>query len=305
MINGTITFFALNTDASKEKKIVFSEWFICVVALLISGSLSFFGISLYNYHLTKASFMAWTEKHQSKISSQSGELAKLRHYAQLFGNEVSGLKSKHGALHQFEKQIREIVVPENMDQQFQFMGAGGSVSKGTQTEYQVMRKAATRASPSRFMDKTPPDLPKQTSSQDQMSEDALLSSQMRGKNAPMPPMVADKALPLLSRKTLPQEKSLIKSQMAKKDTRLKTSAVPVGKKQLRRSGSRKIVAQKNIVAPRLVRANRKHKAPKHETEPSSAVVSGFQKPLETIKAGEASILEIIKSTGQSVRNVME
>lgn len=131
-----ISLVILSNSGASVKQFTISKAFLkgfvvfCLVALGVLG---------YDYYTLKASSVL-SSNNAIQLTSQHEEIVRQRQQIQDFASEISELKNKLVDLNNFEKKIRIIANIENVEEQNNLFGVGGSIPEDLDAQIPLTQK---------------------------------------------------------------------------------------------------------------------------------------------------------------------
>ena len=126
----------LSNSGASVKQFTISKTFLkgfivfCLIAV---------GVLTYDYYILKVSSVR-SFSNAVKLTSQQDEIIRQRQQIQEFAGEISDLKNKLVDLNNFEKKIRIIANIENVGDQNNLFGVGGSIPEDLDAQIPLNRK---------------------------------------------------------------------------------------------------------------------------------------------------------------------
>ena len=131
-----ISLVILSNSGASVKQLTISKAFLKGFAIFC---LVAFGVLSYDYYTLKAtSFLS--SNNAIQLSSQQEEIVRQRQQIQDFASEISELKNKLVDLNNFEKKIRIIANIENVEEQNNLFGVGGSIPEDLDAQIPLTQK---------------------------------------------------------------------------------------------------------------------------------------------------------------------
>lgn len=134
-----ISFLILNSTGSSVKNLSVSKTHLRIIGMGLAVCLLLLTFVIYDYFDLKKTLVS-KQQLEKKVVVQKDEIVSQRKQIQKFADEITTLKSKLVALHDFEKKIRIIANIEKPDDQDNLFGVGGSIPEDLDSRIPLTKK---------------------------------------------------------------------------------------------------------------------------------------------------------------------
>ncbi len=134
-----VSFIILSHTGSQIKNLTFSKTILRTIGACFAACLILIAFLVYDYYHLRKTLLS-KQNLEKNIAIQNDEIISQRKQIQKFADEITSLKSKVLALHDFEKKIRIIANIERPDEQDNLFGVGGSIPEDIDSNLPLEKK---------------------------------------------------------------------------------------------------------------------------------------------------------------------
>jgi murein DD-endopeptidase MepM/ murein hydrolase activator NlpD len=134
-----ISFLIFSHTGSQIKNLTFSKTILRTIGACFAACLILIAFLVYDYYHLRKTLLS-KQNLEKNIAIQNDEIISQRKQIQKFADEITSLKSKILALHDFEKKIRIIANIERPDEQDNLFGVGGSIPEDIDSNLPLEKK---------------------------------------------------------------------------------------------------------------------------------------------------------------------